>query len=71
MADIVAKLQAFVTHPEVDSMTPVWSLTQDDAREILAMINNLQALAGAVNPHTSISFDQIKEAARRNGADAL
>jgi hypothetical protein len=49
VAEIIAKLEAFVAHPVVDSMTPVWSLSQDDAREILHALTMREAAAKRVD----------------------
>ena len=73
MHEIIAKLQAFVAQPEVDQMTPIWSISQDDARQILALIDELQVALKDTYKLTNemLTFKQIKDAARRNGADAL
>jgi hypothetical protein len=62
VAEIIAKLEAFVAHPVVDSMTPVWSLSQDDARELLDALSRLRALAGKVDLVEAISFQEIRQA---------
>jgi hypothetical protein len=62
VAEIIAKLEAFVAHPVVDSMTPVWSLSQDDAREILEAFRRMQSLLGKVDLADVVSFREIRQA---------
>jgi hypothetical protein len=62
VAEIIAKLEAFVAHPVVDSMTPVWSLSQDDAREILEAFRRMQSLLGKAALVDTPSFQEIRQA---------
>jgi hypothetical protein len=62
VAEIIAKLEAFVAHPVVDSMTPVWSLSQDDARELLDALKRMQSLLGKIDLVDVPSFREIRQA---------